>query len=252
MQHKSRGGLRRHLTYANVISTLALFLVVAGGSALAASKLSKNSVTSKTVKNGSLTSADLKDGKGVRGSDVVDGSLTGADVGDSSLSGADVADGSLKGADIADGSINTPDLADNAVNSTKVADNSLKGNDVADNSLTGTDINESTLGEVPNAAKLEGKTGQAFVSSRIYKKESPAITEGTDLGDGTFTQSLACNSGDVLLNGGPADLSPSTVMVESFPTPNSTNSWSARVKPAAADNYIIVLLCAEQVQLPEP
>jgi hypothetical protein len=248
MHNKTDGGWRRHISYANVISTLALFLVVAGGTALAAGGLAKNSVTSKTVKNGSLISADLKDGKGVRGADVVDGSLTGADVADGSLTGADVADGSLKGADIADGSVNTPDLADNAVNSAKVADNSLKGNDVADNSLTGTDINETTLGEVPNAAKLEGKTGLAFVSSRIYKKESPEITEGMSLGDGTFTQSLACNPGDVLLDGGPADLSPSTVMVESFPTPNSTNSWTARIKPAAADNYIIVLLCAEQVQ----
>jgi hypothetical protein len=129
-----------------------------------------------------------------------------------------VGDSSLSGADVADGSVNIPDLADNAVNSAKVADNTLKSNDIADNSLTGTDINESTLGEVPNAAKLDGQTSQAFVSSRIYKKESPAITEGMNLGDGTFTQSLACNPGDVLLNGGPADVEKNSTMVESFPT----------------------------------
>lgn len=35
--------IRPRLSYANVISTLALFLVVAGGSALAATQLAKNS-----------------------------------------------------------------------------------------------------------------------------------------------------------------------------------------------------------------
>jgi hypothetical protein len=35
--------IRRHLTYANVISTLALFLVVAGGTALAATMITSNS-----------------------------------------------------------------------------------------------------------------------------------------------------------------------------------------------------------------
>jgi hypothetical protein len=41
--------LRGHLTYANVISTLCLFLLLAGGSALAAATLAKNSVGSRQL-----------------------------------------------------------------------------------------------------------------------------------------------------------------------------------------------------------
>jgi hypothetical protein len=51
--------LLRKLTYANVISTLCLVLVVGGGSAYAASQLAKNSVGSPQLKNGAVTPAKL-------------------------------------------------------------------------------------------------------------------------------------------------------------------------------------------------
>jgi hypothetical protein len=62
--------LRSKLTYANVISTLALFLVIAGGSAFAAGKLAKNSVGTKQIKNAAITTAKIKDGA-VTGSKIV-------------------------------------------------------------------------------------------------------------------------------------------------------------------------------------
>jgi hypothetical protein len=48
--------LRSRLTYANVVSTLCLFLVVAGGGTFAASKLARNSVGPKQIKNGAVGS----------------------------------------------------------------------------------------------------------------------------------------------------------------------------------------------------
>jgi hypothetical protein len=61
--------LRGKLTYANVVSTLALFLVLAGGSAFAASHLAKNSVGTKQIKSDAVTTAKIKDGA-VTGSKV--------------------------------------------------------------------------------------------------------------------------------------------------------------------------------------
>jgi hypothetical protein len=61
--------MRRHLTYANVTATLALFVAL-GGSSYAALKLPRNSVTSTQVKNGSLLARDFKKGQlksGARG-----------------------------------------------------------------------------------------------------------------------------------------------------------------------------------------
>jgi hypothetical protein len=51
--------MRAKLTYANVISTLCLFLLVGGGAAWAAVHLPKNSVGAKQLKKGAVTPAKL-------------------------------------------------------------------------------------------------------------------------------------------------------------------------------------------------
>lgn len=61
-------GLRRHLTYANVMVTILAVLVVGGGGAYAAKKLK--------LKNNSVTSAKIRDGN-VRTPDLADGAVTG-------------------------------------------------------------------------------------------------------------------------------------------------------------------------------
>src|SRR3954462_14082848 len=209
--------IRKRLTYANVMSTLAVFLVLGGGAALAATQLGKNTVGTKQLKKNAVTAAKIKNG-----------AINGAKVADGSLTGADVADGSIGTGDIANLAINTAKLADNAVNSAKVQDKSLKGGDIADGSITGTQISEGTLKNV-DAATLNGKTSTQFLSSAVYKNES-AVEAGVDKGEGTFAISEGCNPGDVLLSGGPANIRSTSAMLESFSTPGDINSWTVRIQ----------------------
>jgi hypothetical protein len=51
--------IRKRLTYANVISTLALLLVIGGGSAYAASQFEKESIGSRALKKEAVTPAKL-------------------------------------------------------------------------------------------------------------------------------------------------------------------------------------------------
>ena len=72
------------------MSTLAVFLVVAGGTAMAAAvKSSKDiapqAVLNSDVKKESLKSNRLKDGKAVKGADVIDDSLSGDDIDEATL-----------------------------------------------------------------------------------------------------------------------------------------------------------------------
>ncbi len=76
--------IRSKLTYANVVATLALFIAVGGATAFAASKLAKNSVGTKQIKNGAVTAAKIKNGA-VTGTQVKNGSLTGTQVNASTL-----------------------------------------------------------------------------------------------------------------------------------------------------------------------
>lgn len=70
--------LRRNLTYANVMATLAFFLAVGGG-AYAINKAAKNSVVTKSIKNGAVTTSKIRQ-SAVDDSKVLDGSLLAADI----------------------------------------------------------------------------------------------------------------------------------------------------------------------------
>jgi hypothetical protein len=89
----------KRLTFANVVSCLALFVALSTGGAYAAATL-----TGADIVDGSLTGVDIQD-ESVKREDiaknaigtgkVIDGDLTGADVGDNSLTGADVDESTL-------------------------------------------------------------------------------------------------------------------------------------------------------------
>jgi hypothetical protein len=61
--------VRGKLTYANVMSTVAVFIAVGGTSAFAATQLAKNSVGTKQLKANSVTGAKVKDAS-LTGSDI--------------------------------------------------------------------------------------------------------------------------------------------------------------------------------------
>lgn len=66
--------LRKRLTYANVMSSIAVFLVLGGGAAFAAGKLAKNSVGTKQLKNNAVTTKKIKN-NAVTGAKVKESSL---------------------------------------------------------------------------------------------------------------------------------------------------------------------------------
>jgi hypothetical protein len=75
--------IRDHMTYANVAATLALFLVLSGGTAVALT--GSNTVQSDDLGPGSQVKAPDVAANAVNGTDVVDNSISGADVDESSL-----------------------------------------------------------------------------------------------------------------------------------------------------------------------
>jgi hypothetical protein len=115
---------RRHFTFANVTSVLALVIALSTGTAYAANTVFSTDIVDGEVKNVDIHASAVTSGKlhdhevknqdlapdAVDGSKVVDGSLTGLDVASSSLSGSDILTGSLLSSDIADHTLTTSDL----------------------------------------------------------------------------------------------------------------------------------------------
>jgi hypothetical protein len=106
--------LRRHLTYANVMSTIAVVLALGGATALAATHLKKNSVNSKAIKNGAVKTADLKN--------------------------AAVTTGKLD-----NNAVDTGKVAANAITTGKIDAKAVTGGKIAADTVTGADIDEGSL-----------------------------------------------------------------------------------------------------------
>jgi hypothetical protein len=88
--------ISKRLTYANVMSSIAVFLVLGGATALAAG-LAKNSVGSKQLKKNAVTSAKIKN-NAVTGAKVKDGSLSGSDINPAGLGTVPTANNAAKAA----------------------------------------------------------------------------------------------------------------------------------------------------------
>lgn len=71
--------IRKRITYANVMSSIAVFLVVGGASAFAATHLGKNSVGTKQLKNNAVTTAKIKK-NAVTGAKIKNGTITGSKI----------------------------------------------------------------------------------------------------------------------------------------------------------------------------
>src|SRR5690348_3745333 len=84
----------------NVLGLVAIFLAIGGVGYAAGVK--KNSVKSKSIKDGQVLSVDIGDGQ-----------VGSADLGPNAVDGSKVKDDSLTGADVNEGSLNipTPDLS---------------------------------------------------------------------------------------------------------------------------------------------
>ena len=153
-----RQGLRSHLTYANVMATIAVFLVLSGGTAVALS--------------GSNT---------VFTDDIVDNEVRTADVRNDTLSGGGLAGGDLRpnsvgSSEVATDSLGLGDLAPNSVASGEVVGQSLTGFDISDSSITTADIDPTNL----NADQLDGFNSTDFVSN-TGGTISGALTVGGEL-----------------------------------------------------------------------
>jgi hypothetical protein len=153
-----RHRIRPHVTYANVMATIAVFLVLSGGTAVALN--GANTVFSDDIVNGEVKADDIGS-NAVRSGKIADGGVQ----------GVDILDGAVDSPDILDGAVSNNDVRKNAINAGKVQDESLTGSDVLNDSLTGTDVAESSLGQVPSAASadsLNGRSAAELEGARAY------------------------------------------------------------------------------------
>lgn len=127
----------KRLSYANVISTIALFLALGGATAYAVSSLPSKSVGAKQLRPGAVTADKIRKH-----------AVTAPKIEAQAVKTGKIAAGAVKEAKLADGSVSSQKLAGGAVSTEKIG---------AD-AVTGTQVQESTLGQVPSANQANTAT----------------------------------------------------------------------------------------------
>jgi hypothetical protein len=135
--------IRKRLTYANVMSSIAVFLVIGGATAFAA--LGKNTVGSKQLKKNAVTTAKIKRN-------------------------------AVTTAKIRKNAVTTAKIRNGAVTTDKIADLAVTTGKIANDAVTGDQVNESSLGQVPDAAKLGGSTASSYqkTADLLFATVAPA------------------------------------------------------------------------------
>jgi hypothetical protein len=128
--------IRRHFTYANVMSSVAVFLILGGATAFAATKIGANQLKANSVKTGKIVKEAVTAGK--------------------------IKNGAVTETKIADAAVTTNKLADNAVTTLKIADLAVTTGKIANDAVNGEKVNESTLSQVPSAKVAETAAPQAY------------------------------------------------------------------------------------------
>ena len=148
----------QRLTYANVVSTLALTAALGTGGAYAA-----NTISTGDIVDNQVTSADVRD------DNLGFGGLSAKDLGPGSVSTSELQDNSVLGVDIQDGTVSHADAAVNT----------FRGSDVADDSLTGSDVLESSLVMPPTTTGTFAGQGNVAVGTAFTKITAKTLPAGS-------------------------------------------------------------------------
>ena len=157
--------MRPRLTYANVISTLALLIALGGTGAYAATKLPDNSVGEFQLRSGAVTAQKIRKN-----------AITAPKIKAEAVKQGKIAGGSITAAKMTGGSVSSSSLQEGSVTNSKLAPESVTG----DKAL------ESTFSQVPSAAKAEFATNAESASPPAFAAVSSEATI-----DSSFSKSIA-------------------------------------------------------------
>jgi hypothetical protein len=230
--------LKQHLTFANVVSCMALFIALGGGVAVAAGKIGNGAVRATNIANEAVTNPKIKR---------------------QAVTSGKIKDGNINAVDLGTGSVINSKLAKKAVTNAKLGNESVGTSKLAKKSVT-----ESTIG--PEAIS-NGKLGKESVSAAKLStsfylqllKNVTYVTE-TSVNDSASAKSVTATcpvgkevlGGGVRINGGSTDPKAGVAPSESAPAVSATNArvgWTAGGREIGEEplNWQVVAyaICAE-------
>ena len=157
--------MKPRLSYANVISTLALFIALTGTTAFAASKLAPKSVGEPQLRPGAVTADKLRT---------------------NAVTAPKIKAQAVKQGKLANGSVTAAKMTANSVESGSILNGAVSNAKLAPEAVTGDKALESTFSQVPSASKADFATNAESASPPAFAAISSEATI-----DSAFSKSIA-------------------------------------------------------------
>jgi hypothetical protein len=131
--------IRRHFTYANVMSSLAIFMILGGATAFAATKIGANQLKANSVKTGKIVKEAVAEGK------IKNGAVTENKIGDNAVTTNKIAELGVTTGKLANDAVDNGKLANDAVSTAKLANAAVTAAKLANGAVTSNQLGSITV-----------------------------------------------------------------------------------------------------------
>lgn len=238
--------LSKHLTFANVISCIALFMALSGAAFAAKTTLGNRAVKTKNLANGSVTALKLRNGS-VTNLKLKNGAVTGPKIGPGAVGSRALAGGSVRSAQLGGGVVTEGKLKNGAVTEAKLFNGAVTNSKLGPNAVA--------TGKVQDGAVTSAKLASSLLAQLVKNVSYASKASVSNSEDEPKTVTAECPAGKQVIGGGAAVIgldADNVAMRESVPTigaDGKRTGWkaTAREMPEEASPWSVEAhaICAE-------
>ena len=219
--------LRKHLSVANVLSCIALFVALSGA-AYAATTATRNSVKAKSIAKGAVTTPKLKNGA-VTNAKLRNGAVTGAKIAPATIGSSQLATGAVRSGQLGGGVVTSAKLKNGAVTGEKL------GSGAVTNSKLGADA--VATGKIQDGAVTAAKLSTSTYAQLLKNASYVAVTSKSDT-EPTKTATAECPAGKQVVGGGAKVVGGDVVIAITDSSPVAPNSSGKRTAWTASASEV--------------
>jgi hypothetical protein len=203
--------LNRHLSFANAISCIALFVALSGAAFAAKTTLGNKAVKTRNLANGSVTTPKLRGGA-VTSLKLRNGAVTGPKIAPGAVGSTQIANGAVRSAALGGGVVTEGKLKNGAVTETKLFNSAVTNSKIGPNAVATGKIADGAV----TSAKLATSLLTQLVKNVSYEFKASALSDSSSPKSAT----AQCPSGKVAIGGGAKTTGTATkvALTESAPT----------------------------------
>lgn len=238
--------LSKHLTFANAISCIALFVALSGAAYAAKTTLGARAVKTRNLANGSVNTLKLRSGA-VTTLKLRNGAVNGAKIAPGAVGSTQLADGGVRSVDLGGGVVTEGKLKNGAVTESKLFNSAVTNSKIGPNAVA--------TGKIQEGAVTSLKLAPTLLAQLVKNVSYVIATSASNAEDKPKSATAQCPTGKQVTGGGARIVGAEVTTValtESTPfvsAESKRTGWTATADAIAADAkpwaVEAVAICAE-------